>query len=1138
MSPSPDHAADLTHPYSNVGYLYQQQRNRPKALEHLQSRGRHISRYELGRKDRYGERVTRIYPRELTKSPPSRYPTGSPPAQPPYNATTSPLLSALGTTTNTAAQYTSEWTKSLPFFANQPPPTNGISISGSPPIHHSPAGQGGMSSSPPAPGMRPLSHPNHYPSFGGRLQPSPKQSPGRDRRASMYSQYGARTPFQNNPPLPHQPQAHYYNLPDFDLGLTPPPSDGTIPGEHGYFCGFDTICMGGDDASQIAENVLLVGYEGGLEVFRVEKGRMDLVGRLEGLKGSVIGAKILPWASRRDPLASTRPLIVLIIHGPAVDDVSAGSASNSVAVTDEHDGSSNSPSRPASNSGNPAVNSISGYRTTLEVYSLKERKHLSTLYTSPPVPITDPIESPMFQPPPPIGDFVVDAKGKFVVLASGASGEVFVFAPYTKVNTETLGTFRCIGKVWTSVQFRDRGSHSSSSSAADVNSHEEQVPEQYGVPLFSLSDRWLAVAPPSSTTLLPIDGVATTSKSHERPPGLAHHSVPPQPAPTCAVDAPEPDGLLNRLTREGTQVALKGARWATDKGIQAFKSYMGKSAQPNGTANGNYGTDPFIQTQQPYFPPTHGHHQAQPRPESTVISILDLQKLVEAEESKNKNALHPVATLPAALGCSFMSFSPSGLMLMTVSKKGDFQDVWDLKRINHRKARKSSREISSGPHVRQVARFARMTVTNVIDVVWSTPRANRLAVITDKGTVHMFLMPASAFQWPPSRRIRKSDGASKTKSDESNNTPTARPSAVNSAMQALNGTAKPFLNAVRTRSGSSNGSRFPSFSSLGLAPAAGAKSGKAVAAGLGKSIGAATSNIRHAGDNKLTLPPSQSGVKPCSVRWLTGKGHGSIALVAGGILQIYKIQMRPATGKGKSKNATAISKRKIVEFGLMPVRGSMFSPAVIALLQPDEERPHELEPTRDMDIHGEWIPRSLPNRRGRGGIAGVAGGKKSPAPAPLSLAEIETNPPYQPFYTDRRVARFLFAKPAPQDEHQHHSYSEWDQPPMSPMQPSSQNLHVDDGNAWVFGDEVDAVRISTPAQQLYDIGEGEGGDGDEGAVAAAVQNKVVLRDGEEEVEQVVVTTRRRRVRRGEGEEGEEGFFEDDCEVLDFAEDRV
>jgi hypothetical protein len=56
-------------------------------------------------------------------------------------------------------------------------------------------------------------------------------------------------------------------------------------------------------------------------------------------------------------------------------------------------------------------------------------------------------------------------------------------------------------------------------------------------------------------------------------------------------------------------------------------------------------------------------------------------------------------------------------------------------------------------------------------------------------------------------------------------------------------------------------------------------------------------------------------------------------------------------------------------------------------------------------------------------------------------------------------------------------------------------------------------------------------------VAARIENKFVRREGEEEeVEQVIVTTRRRRRGKGEGEE--EGFFEDDCEVLDFAEDRV
>jgi hypothetical protein len=94
--------------------------------------------------------------------------------------------------------------------------------------------------------------------------------------------------------------------------------------------------------------------------------------------------------------------------------------------------------------------------------------------------------------------------------------------------------------------------------------------------------------------------------------------------------------------------------------------------------------------------------------------------------------------------------------------------------------------------------------------------------------------------------------------------------------------------------------------------------------------------------------------------------------------------------------------------------------------------------------------------------------------------------------------------------------------------------HANSAAAWLFGEDVEAVRVSLPAAQGYD----DGDDDFIAGVAARVENKLVLRDGEEEVEQVVVTTRRRRVRREGGEEDEEGFFEDDCEVLDFAEDRV
>jgi hypothetical protein len=856
--------------------------------------------------------------------------------------------------------------------------------------------------------------------------------------------------------------------------------------------------MAGDAAARGAENVLLVGQQGGLDVFRVERSKLEIIGRLEGLTGAVLGAKILPWISRRDALAESRPLIAVTLHGPVVRESRSASGSGSSSVVD--DSASDSPSRPDTNHGDSLEAQVTGYQTSVEVYSLKERRRLAILYRSPLIPLSSPVDSPMFSPPAPVGEFVVEARGKYVVVASGSSGEVFIFAPYLKDHEDFPERYRCIGKVWTSVQLRDRPIVSSASSAADGS--QEEVPlEKYGVPVFSLSDRWLSVTPPGSSALYAMNGVALTSPYYERPPGITHHTVPPQPSANCTVEAPEVASLIDRITREGTQVAIKGARWATEKGMQAFKAYMNKT--PQGTSTTSYNQDPM----QHYFPPTHGHNQTQPRQEATVISIYDLQRLLDAEETRNKSALHAVATIPATLGCSFMSFSPSGLMLMTVSKKGDFQDVWDLKRMNTRRTRKTLRDQELGPHVRQVARFARMTVTNVIDVAWSAPRMDKVAVVTDKGTVHMFPMPSSAFQWPPARRIRPAAQAKPNEEPAS----TGRGGAINSAMQTLNGTAKPWLDAVRARN-PSGGSRF-SFSSLGVTPAAGAKSGKAVAAGVGKSI----NNIRHAGDNKLALPASPSGVKPYSMRWLSGRGRGSIAVVSGGVLQIWRVQMRPGSSKGKSANATSISKKKVVEFGLAPIRDSALPPSVAEQLFPQPEDP---EPTQG--CYGEWLPRSLPSRK-----LGAKGVKASPAP--LSFSEIETNPPYQPFYTDRRVTRFVYSRPFA--EVQASSTSEF-QPPTPGL--TSDLHHNNDDAPWLFGEDVEAIRVSSPAAHIYDSGE----DDLVAGVAARIENKLILRDGEEEVEQVVVTTRRRRVRREGAEEDEEGFFEDDCEVLDFAEDRV
>ncbi|KAF2741783.1 hypothetical protein M011DRAFT_462978 [Sporormia fimetaria CBS 119925] len=1085
MTSSPDPTV------SNLSQHLQKQRNQKKTLEKQKSRRRNASRDELGRGDKIAEKATSATdPKEIANSPPIE---GSPPTppQPTQHAITSPLLSGIDVSATPAGQYTSEWASSIAMLGPQASPNSGgIAISPSPPaLQYSPSprahmyGQAQLGSSPRAAAMRPLSHPNHYSSFGGRLHGSPHGSPGPNRRSSMYSQLGKRASVGSHasPPLPHQPQGHFYNLPDMNtLGLEGV-KNGATAGEGGYYCGFDTLCMAGDEPAKVSENVLIVGYSGGVDIIRVDKRKLDLVGRLQGLQGNVIGAKILPWTARHDPMFAWRPLIALILHGPVLSTTESADVGGAAIVDN---GASESPSRPASAADNAPM--ILGYQTTVEVFTLKERTQIATLYKSPLLPLTTPVDSPFFQPPPPTGDFVVDAKGKFVVVASGASGEVFIFAPIMQRDAGL--DWCCIGKVWTNVVFREKASQSGSSSAGDGN-QDDACRDRIGAPVFSLSDRWLAVAPPDSSTLLPLDGEAVTSPAYDKPPGLDHHAVPPQPVPNCWVDAPE-SGFVDRLAREGTQVAMKGARWATEKGMQAFRSYMNKGTQANGYGAGAYyGSEPAPPQ---YFPPTHAQNQSQSRQETSVISIYDLQRLVDSARTKTKAAVQPVATIPAPAGCSHLSLTPGGLMLMTVSGKGDLQDVWDLKRMASRRTHKLDTE-PSGAHVRQVARFARMTVTNVVDVVWSSPKPNRVAVITDNRTVHMFLMPSSAFQWPPSRRVPKS-GSGKPTADSSTGKDLG--GAVSSAMQVINGTAKPFLNAVRTRN-TGSGPRFPSLSSLGITPAAGAKSGKAVAAGVGKSI----NNIRHAGDNKLSLPTSRDAVKPSSVRWFSGRGRGCIGLVAGGRLQIFRVYIRQSTDKGTSSYSTSISKKKIAELAVDPVPDGKLPPVVAMYLDQCLEEPQS--------VRGVWLPRSLPKQPIKRGVS----------TAPVSQSEIESNPPFKPFHANSKAARFKFTRKASPGGQENGEVSFTGTELVS-------NLHANGCGSWLFGEEVEATRVSALTSRTHDFEDDEftiiG-------VAARVENRLTLGNDGEEVSQVYVRTR---PRRGRVLPTEEGHVEDERDVLE------
>ena len=157
-------------------------------------------------------------------------------------------------------------------------------------------------------------------------------------------------------------------------------------------------------------------------------------------------------------------------------------------------------------------------------------------------------------------------------------------------------------------------------------------------------------------------------------PILLHRS---QPSLAQSI-APGGNGFLNWVAREVTQEVIKGARWVGEQGVQAWKSYWNKSPQQGGGNIAGDGSAAHQQQQQHNFPPTHGNFTSRASSaagQPTLVAIYDLQRLLDAEETRSKSANTPIATFLVPLGCSFLSFSPNGLWLMTVSTKGDCQFV-------------------------------------------------------------------------------------------------------------------------------------------------------------------------------------------------------------------------------------------------------------------------------------------------------------------------------------------------------------------------------------------------------------------------------------------------------------------------------
>ena len=981
-------------------------------------------------------------------------------------------------------QNTTEWVQNLAYGRSPPQEySNGISRAGSPPEYRPPLDpelRGGFShvsppTSPRAAYRQLTQRTNEYRSFGDYMGSSP---PNR-RPPSMNSQNS------HYPPPPHHQQAHYYAAPEIDLGHPVPASEDRVPGD-GFCCVFDSLPPSAHDGSGNTEDVLLVGFDHGLNIYHIGKKRFDSIGRLEGLRGSVIGAKILHSQCISDrPL---QPIVAVIVHGPCFS-LGALSRPDPYAVDEEFE-----PSRSEMQA--LQVAAINHYQTTVEIYSLKKGQHVGTLFSSPKVEIkSGPLHTTT---PPPVGDLSIQAKGTFLLISSGISGEVFIFERILNESTETSPGFRCLGKVWTRTGSRKTRSVSTSSSdSGPARLHDALAAgtRRPNTPILSLSNRWLAIVPPLSSAQTTLHGDIDTNISGHKAPGVSSHAPSAAPQITCNLDTPEGEGLLNKAARDIAQGFLKTAQWVGLEGKQAWSNYWSKPAEQSQQG-------PATPSSNQNFPPTHAQDNPVNRSknEPALVSILDLEKLSKSQQSKAASLLQPLATFSLPTGCSLLSFSPNGLHLLTASAKGDVEHVWDLMRMVYGEPGRLGDPNASpkGPGVRQIGKITRMTEARIVDVVWTEPKGDRLAIITERGTVHINDLPSTAFLWPPPRHILRSTtaasnlGATSNKKDDN-----ARPvsagagNTLSSALGMFSGKTQPLFDVVRGRR-PSVGSGFSGFGGMALTAGIGAKSGRAVAAGFNRSVGAAAAGtvntFRHLGENRLALPSSQSAVVPGCVRWLSEKGLARIAVTGGGVVRIYSIR--------QSSNSKVRQRRPSV-FGKRPVEFSLpQEPAPIM----SKQRPNSRSPPEPSTPRGSfWLPQSaLP----------VSSTSKSET-HPLSYAELDTSLAYQPFHTDRRVNLYI--------------YSDEVKPTIS-----------QGTNTWVFGEPIPATKISVGSAGHED-------DSDmERTTPSRMENVISMKGSVEEGQQIIVTTRRKRSTKDEGTVAgaEDEIFEDDCEILDFADERV
>lgn len=893
------------------------------------------------------------------------------------------------------------------------------------------------------------------------------------------------------PPPPHMPQAHFFGLPDLGLmGLGQKQESGKPAGSDGYCCRLDTFADGGDDPSaKKAKEALLVGDEGGLEVFRILPNKLEVVGRLEGLRGAVLDAKILPHVDRFDELQALRPLVAVVVHGSVLDD--------------------RRDSGPEGEDYNDPE-AVGHFQTSVDVYSLQGQIHVATLYSSTPVPIEQPTLGQVSSLPEPVGDLAMDAKGQFIIVSSGKSGEIFVFTQAAKDgNMETR--FRCIGKFWTSLQRSLSTASSRPASSTDSTATPEPRKEPRN-PLYSLSQRWLAIVPPFSSSNISIQGIPLLSDINPSPPGLTTHAAPPQSVVSCEVVGTDVEGVWSRLGRQAAQGLVKYSQRGIEMGLQGWKELTHPSP-PTGKQSHDR-----TSSRDELFPPTKAPSEDPSRmaKEPALVSIIDLETLLNWEEQRPKYLWPPMATFALVDGCNFLSLSSSGTRLLTVSRKGEVSTVWDLKQVAHGVPKGPPDEdedsVSTSPCIKQMQRIARNSPSTVLECAWSRDD-DALALLTAHGTVHLH----EVVNRPMPRKRKRANTASaplveKADATVSLSSGMSPPSANQGFLGSIKSgwqTVSTQVNSIRSTNPASAFGLPTTFAGYREAAAAAGNAGsRAVARGLSQGYTAAkggASDYWHADDNKIRHTKAlQEPFSSKSIRWFKRNNTTSVVIACGGSIHVHPIQ-RVTRRKGDAI-VSGLKHEKYAHkaFPLPPISTCT------------EVAVNKLDSCTGQGPHGFWSLRhSTPPTTKNERKASMSVGHQPHG------NDVETNPPYCPFHVDARVNIFSF-----EDANDGSQYG-----PSAAQAEFQIQGHDLDEEPWLFGQGLppsNKINEHTPDDSHEPTFEHADDDDDDGEdFASQMESKLTIQPPARRSqggEQIRINTRRKQ---GKGKGGKKAPSADD-----------